>query len=35
MFAAIDEAARAVAGGAERKAMLAALQTLLRRILAP
>jgi AcrR family transcriptional regulator len=35
MFAAIDEAARAVAGGADRAAMLAALQTLLRRALAP
>jgi AcrR family transcriptional regulator len=34
MFAAIDEAARAVAGGAERDAMLAALRTLLRRTLA-
>lgn len=35
MFAAIDEAARAVAGGADRAAVLAALRTLLRRALAP
>jgi AcrR family transcriptional regulator len=35
IFAAIDEAARAVAGGADRAAILAALQTLLRRTLAP
>ena len=35
MFAAIDEAAHAVAGGAERAAILAALQGLLRRTLAP
>ncbi len=35
MFAAIDEAARAVAGGADREATLAALQDLLRRALAP
>jgi AcrR family transcriptional regulator len=35
MFAAIDEAARAVAGGADRAAILAALQSLLRRTLAP
>jgi AcrR family transcriptional regulator len=35
MFAAIDEAARAVAGGAERAATLAALHNLLRRALAP
>ena len=35
MFAAIDEAARAVAGGADRTATLAALQSLLRRALAP
>lgn len=35
MFAAIDEAARAVAGGADRAATLAALSTLLRRALAP
>jgi AcrR family transcriptional regulator len=35
MFAAIDEAARAVAGGAEREATLAALQVLLRRALEP
>ena len=35
LFAAIDEAARAVAGGAERAAVVAALQTLLRRALAP
>ncbi len=35
MFAAIDEAARAVAGGADRAAILAALHSLLRRTLAP
>lgn len=35
MFAAIDEAARAVASGDDRYATLAALQTLLRRALAP
>jgi AcrR family transcriptional regulator len=35
MFAAIDEAARAVAGGADRAATLAALQGMLRRTLAP
>jgi AcrR family transcriptional regulator len=35
MFAAIDEAARAVAGGADRAAILAALSSLLRRTLAP
>ena len=35
MFAAIDEAARAVAGGADREATLAALRSLLRRALAP
>lgn len=35
MFAAIDEAGRAVAGGADRAAIVAALQTLLRRTLAP
>jgi AcrR family transcriptional regulator len=35
LFAAIDEAPRAVAGGADRAAILAALQTLLRRTLAP
>lgn len=35
MFAAIDEAARAVAGGADRAAILAALQSLLQRTLAP
>jgi AcrR family transcriptional regulator len=35
MFAAIDEAARAVAAGADRAATLAALQNLLRRTLAP
>jgi len=35
MFAAIDEAARAVAGGQDRAAILAALQSLLRRTLAP
>jgi AcrR family transcriptional regulator len=35
MFAAIDEAARAVAGGADRQATLAALHSLLRRALAP
>jgi len=35
IFAAIDEAARAVAGGEPRDATLAALQTLLRRALAP
>jgi AcrR family transcriptional regulator len=35
LFAAIHEAADAVAGGAERTATLAALQTLLRRTLAP
>jgi AcrR family transcriptional regulator len=35
MFAAIDEAARAVAHGADRAAIVAALQTLLRRTLAP
>lgn len=35
MFAAIHEAADAVAGGADRAAMLAALGTLLRRTLAP
>jgi len=34
LYAAIDEAARAVAGGAERDPMVAALQTLLRRTLA-
>ena len=35
MFAAIDEAARAVAGGADRQAIVAALQGMLRRALAP
>jgi len=35
LFAAIDEAPRAVAGGADRDATLAALKTLLRRTLAP
>jgi len=35
LFAAIHEAADAVAGGAEREAMVAALQRLLRRSLAP
>jgi AcrR family transcriptional regulator len=35
MFAAIHEAADAVAGGADRAAILAALQSLLRRALAP
>jgi AcrR family transcriptional regulator len=35
IYGAIDEAARAVAGGAERGAILAALQSLLRRTLAP
>jgi len=35
LFAAIDEAARAVAGGDDRDATLAALRTLLRRTLAP
>jgi AcrR family transcriptional regulator len=35
LFVAIDEAARAVAGGADRAAMVAALQSLLRRALAP
>jgi AcrR family transcriptional regulator len=35
MFAAIDEAARAVANGADRAAILAALESLLRRTLAP
>jgi len=35
MFAAIDEAARAVSAGADRGAMLAALQALIRRTLAP
>lgn len=35
MFAAIDEAARAVAGGADRAATLAALRSLLLRALAP
>ncbi|HEY8571598.1 TetR/AcrR family transcriptional regulator [Phenylobacterium sp.] len=35
MFAAIDEAARAVAAGAQREAMVSALQGLLRRTLAP
>ena len=35
LFAAIDDAARAVALGADRAATLAALQTLLRRALAP
>lgn len=35
LFAAIDEAPRAVAGGEDRAAILAALQTLLRRTLAP
>lgn len=35
MFAAIHEAADAVAGGADRAAILAALQSLLRRTLAP
>lgn len=35
LFAAIDEAARAVAGGEDRDATLAALRTLLRRALAP
>jgi hypothetical protein len=34
LYAAIDEAARAVAGGADRQAMLTALQALLRRTLA-
>lgn len=35
MFAAIHEAADAVAGGADRDAMLAALKAMLRRVLAP
>jgi len=35
LFTAIHEAANAVAGGADRAAILAALQTLLRRALAP
>jgi len=35
LYAAIDEAARAVARGADRAAMVTALQTLLRRTLAP
>ena len=35
MFAAMDEAGRAVAGGDDRNATLTALQTLLRRALAP
>lgn len=35
MFAAIDEAARALAGGDDRQAVLAALTTMLRRTLAP
>ncbi|MFZ5719725.1 MAG: TetR/AcrR family transcriptional regulator [Pseudomonadota bacterium] len=35
LFAAIDEAPRAVAGGADRTAILASLQRLLRRTLAP
>jgi AcrR family transcriptional regulator len=35
LFAAIDEAADAVAGGADRAAIVAALQSLLRRTLAP
>jgi hypothetical protein len=35
VFAAIDEAARAVAGGADREAIVAALRELLRRTLAP
>ena len=35
MFAAIDEAARALASGGDRTAVLAALQNLLRRTLAP
>jgi len=35
LYAAIDEAAHAVAAGADRAAMVAALQTLLRRTLAP
>lgn len=35
LFAAIDEAARAVAAGADRAATLAALQSLIRRSLAP
>jgi AcrR family transcriptional regulator len=35
LFAAIDEAARAVAGGAPRAAIAPALQTLIRRALAP
>jgi AcrR family transcriptional regulator len=35
LFAAIDEAGRAVAGGVERGAVLAALQSLIRRTLAP
>jgi hypothetical protein len=35
LFAAIHEAADAVAGGADRDAMVGALQNLLRRALAP
>jgi len=35
MFAAIDEAGRALAGGADREAVLGALRTLIRRTLAP
>ena len=35
LFATIDETADAIAGGAEREAMIAALKTLLRRTLAP
>ena len=35
IFAAIDETARAVAGGADREAMLAALRAMMRRTLAP
>lgn len=35
LFAGLDEAARAVAAGADRDAMVAALQTLIRRALAP
>ncbi len=35
LFAGMDEAARAVAAGADRDAMVAALQTLIRRALAP
>jgi hypothetical protein len=35
MFAAIDEAADSIAGGADRAAILSALQRLLRRTFAP